>query len=162
MHYCTFIPTCIPFCTPLMFSCLTLICFLLFLLFTSHSLPSSHSAPTHLLSALIFILSCSFPLLPSFYNTLSFPLIFSSVFFTHSSVTLPPACWDGIRTIPVRRGRGVPFSHSIYSSIGKDMRKQRELNCDDIGTTCHIHKSKIASIPCLPPGDSRIFKYIRS
>lgn len=82
----------------------------LFLSTTSLGLTPSLSAPTHLLSALIFILSCSSPLLlSSLSHSFLFPSFPSCLFhpsFSHmlSSLTPLSACWDGNRTMPVRRG----------------------------------------------------------
>lgn len=79
-------------------------CLLSFLSTTSLSRAPSLFAPTHLLSALIFILSCSSPLLPSSLSLSRFHF-FYFLPLSHAlfSLTPLPACWDGNRTMPVRK-----------------------------------------------------------
>lgn len=130
----------------------------LFLSATFLSLAPSLSAPTHLLSALIFILSCSSPLLLSslsqsllfpFLPFLSFsPLPLSHALLSHTSFSM--LRWESHNASEEKGSGGVPFLHSIHTSSGEDVRERcnvwREKIC---GNICHRHTTEGYSVPPL-------------
>lgn len=116
-------PTCTSLCTCSHFS-FFLYCDCLFLLLfnTSLSLAPPHSAPTHLLSELIFILSCSstFALFMSHYlHFISFHLFSLHLFQPLSHLSQHVEI--GLTQCQKRRGDKEPFLHSIHMSCGEEM-----------------------------------------
>lgn len=149
MHVYTSIPNLVfPFFYTFLFksSCITTVFFFFFFLHLIASLPCIPT-PTRLLSVLIFIPSFSFPLSLSCLSH-SLPLRSFQTFLPHmiSSLTPPPAHWDGNHTETVRGvgwgGWGCHFYITFTLSNGEDVRGCNACYITMIWTisfTCHTN-----------------------